>query len=120
VQTLDTFYFLSGLFFTVVFVTLVLVLCTPVHGTDGNNSKLSVILHYLIIFLLIVSIIMGIGDIMYSFYGASQMYGLFDEFQQQGQVNCSSLVYYCLFELVAIVLNHIFVEISLISLLYMY
>ena len=99
--------------------TLVLVLCIPVHCTDGNSSKISIILYYLITFMLIVSITTGIGDIVYnSFYVASQVYGQFDELQQQGQVNCSNFMHYCLFELVAIVLNHIFVEIALISLLY--
>ena len=115
-QTSNTFNFLSGLFFIIVLVTLVLVLCIPVHCTDGNSYS---IINYLIIFMFIVSITTGIGDIVYnSFYVASQVYGQFDEFQQQGQVNCSSFMYYCLFELVAIVLNHIFVEITLISLLY--
>ena len=60
---------------------------------------------------------MGIGIVYNFFYVASQVYGQFDEF---GQVNCSSFMYYCLFELVAIVFTHIFVEIALISLLYLW
>ena len=68
--------------------------------------------------MLIVSITVDTDIVYNSLYVISQVYGQFDEFQQQGQVNCSSFIYYCLFELVAIVLNLIFVEITLISLLY--
>ena len=58
---------------------------------------------------------MGIGDIVYSFYVASQVYGQFHEFQQ-GQVNCSSSVYYSSFVSVIIVFNYIFVDIGLVVL----
>ena len=61
---------------------------------------------------MIVCVVIGIGDIAYSFYIASQVYGRFDEFQQ-GQVNCSSSVYYSSFVSVVIVFNYIFVEIAL-------
>ena len=66
-----------------------------------------------------MSIILCIGDIVYSFYIASQVYGEFDEFQQ-GQVNCSSSVYYSSFVSVIIVFNYVFVVIALIALLYLW
>ena len=62
-----------------------------------------------------MSIIVGIGDVVYSFYIASQVYGQFEEFQQ-GQVNCSSSVYYSSFVSVIIVFNYIFVDIGLVIL----
>ena len=63
-----------------------------------------------------MSIVVGLGDIAYSFYIASQVYGQFDEFQE-GQVNCSSSVYYSSFVLVVIVFLYISVEIGLVVLL---
>jgi hypothetical protein len=79
---------------------------------SGALSKDSTILHYFGATLLIVCIVFGIGDTVYSlsFYIASQVYGQFDEFQQ-GQVNCSSSVYYSSFVSVVIVFNYIFIEI---------
>lgn len=57
----------------------------------------------------------GIGDIAYSFYVASQVYGRFDGFQlDQGQANCSNS--YSLFVLGANIFNYIFVEIGLVVL----
>ena len=110
--------FLSGLLFIIVFLTLLLVLCTTIkYGIDGIRRELHVgiTLRYLIVFLLIVSIIMGIGDIVHSFRVTSQVYRkLLDGFQQQGQVNCSSSTYY---SLVVVVFNYIFVEIGLLLLL---
>ena len=41
---------------------------------------------------LISTAILGLGDIVYSFYIASQAYGQFDEFQQ-GQVSTSPVHY---------------------------
>ena len=58
---------------------------------------------------------MDVGNIVYSFYIASQVYGQFDEFQQ-GQVNCSSSVYYSSFVFGVIVCNYIFVDIGLVAL----
>ena len=63
---------------------------------------------------------MGISAILYSFYAAGHMYGELDEFQQQSQVNCSSYVYYCLFEIFAIVSNQILIEIGLVVFLYLW
>jgi ABC-type multidrug transport system permease subunit len=63
-----------------------------------------------------VSIIIGLGDIAYSFYIASQVYGQFDEFQQ-GLVNCSSPTYYSSFVSVVIIFLYISVEIALVVLL---
>ena len=83
------------------------------HIIGGStNIKRAIILRYLVVFLLIVSIIMGFGDIVYSFYIASQVYGEFDEFQQ-GQINCSSPVYYSSFVSVVIVFLYIIIEIVL-------
>ena len=62
--------------------TLVLVLYAKMkYGTNGTRSKLATFLYDLIAVLLIMSIIMGICDIVYSFHIANQVYGqLFDEF----------------------------------------
>ena len=107
----------------IVVLTLALVLYAEMkYGTDGTKSKLATFLYYLIAILLIVSIIMGIGDIVYSFHVTSQVYGqLFDEFQLgQGQVNCSSYVRFSLYTLGAIAFNYIFVEIGLVVHLYLW
>ena len=105
--------FISGLIFII---TLLLVLFIKINYS--NKSDLGATLYYLITFLLIVSIIMGIGDIVHSFHIASQVYGqLFGDFQQQSQVNCSSYVLYSLFVSVIIVFNYIFVEIGLVIIL---
>lgn len=68
-------------------------------------------LRYLIAFLLVVSIIIGFCDIVYSFYIASQVYGQFDKFQQ-GLVNCSSSVYYSSFVSIVIVYLYVIVEVG--------
>ena len=108
---MDAFNFISGVFFAIVFLTLV-----PVSLTLTRLlKKVGTVFYYSVAVLLIVSIVMGIGDIVYSFYAASQVYGQFDEFQQ-GQVNCSSSVYYSSFVSVIIVFNYIFVDIGLVVL----
>ena len=115
-HSLDAFNFLSGLLFAVVFLTVLIFFLIQLcfrHKNIGTS------LYYSIISLLIVSIILCIGDIVYSFYIASQVYGEFDEFQQ-GQVNCSSSVYYSSFVSIIIVFNYVFVVIALIALLYLW
>ena len=79
-----------------------------------SGSQLARTMHGLVIFLLVLTFILGLGDIVYSFYIASQMYGQFDEFQQ-GQVNCSSPVYYSSFVSVFL---YVFVELGTALLLY--
>ena len=96
----------------VVFVTVLVVLYFMLKHVSRTLSKESTVLHYLGAILMIVCVVIGIGDIAYSFYIASQVYRRFDEFQQ-GQVNCSSSVYYSSFVSVVIVFNYIFVEIAL-------
>ena len=46
----------------------------------GSNWKANTV-YSLVAILLIVSIIVGLGDIAYSFYIASQVYGQYDEFK---------------------------------------
>ena len=113
-HSLDTFNLLSGFYFITVFLTVLLVLYFAIKHEFGGHtsSSLAIVIRYLIFFLYMISIIMGFCDIMYSFYIANQVYGRFDEFQQ-GQVNCSSSVYYSSFVSVVIVFLHIFVEIGL-------
>ena len=82
------------------------------HCGGSSLSKEATILHYLVPILVIVSVVIGIGDTVYSFYIASQVYGQFNEFQQD-QVSCSGPVYYLSFISVLIVFNYIFVEIAL-------
>ena len=82
------------------------------HCGGSSQSKEVAILHYLFNILVIVSVVIGIGDTVYSFYIASQVYGQFNEFQQS-QVDCSGPVYYLSFISVLIVFNYIFVEIAL-------
>ena len=77
-------------FIILVFLSIVL---TPAFCLSSFAYSGSRTIHGLIIFLLILTVIFGLDDIVYSFYIASQVYGQFDEFQQ-GQVNCSSPVYY--------------------------
>ena len=110
-HSLDAFNFLSGVFFAIVFVTVSLV---SLILLEYINSKVGTLLYHSVTVLLIVStIIMGISDTVYSFYIASQVYGQFEQFQQ-GQVNCSSSVYYSSFVSVIIVFNYIFVSIGLV------
>ena len=78
----------------------------------GTTSKIATVLRYLIAFLVLICVIIGFFDIAYSFYIASQVYGQFNEFQQ-GQVNCSSSVYYSSFVSVVIVFLYIYVEVGL-------
>ena len=110
-HSLDAFNFLSGVFFAIVFVIVSLV---SLILLEYINSEVGTLLYHSVTVLMIVSIIiMGISDAVYSFYIASQVYGQFEEFQQ-GQVNCSSSVYYSSFVSVIIVFNHIFVSIGLV------
>ena len=117
VHSLDAFNFLTGLLFVIVFLVIVLVLIffTTNLAFSGSNWKANTA-YFLVAFLLIASTIIGFGDIVYSFYTASQVYGQYDEFQQ-GLVNCSSSVYYSSFVSVVIVFLYISVEIALVVLL---
>ena len=113
VHSLDAFNFLSGLLFLIVIVALLLVMYFKTkHGLNNLKSdalsKSESVLYYLMFILLIISMIMGFCDIVYSFYIASQVFGQYDEFQE-GQVNCSSSVYYSSFVSVVIVFNFTFV-----------
>jgi hypothetical protein len=120
VHSLDAFNFLSGVLFLIVFVTVSLVAYFKIKYDFNESitlSKPAYVLHYLMVVLLIISIIMGFCDIVYSFYIASQVYGQFDEFRQ-GQVNCSSSVYYSSFVSVMIVFNYTFVVFGLAVFLY--
>lgn len=109
---MDAFNFLTGLLFAVVFATVLVIVIFITKYLGGTSSKLATALRYIIAFLLIVSTIVGFCDIVYSFYIASQVYGQFDEFKQ-GQVNCSSSVYYSSFVSVIIVFLYIYVEVGL-------
>ena len=91
-HSLQTYNFLSEVFFVVVFLTLLLVVLILTRLL----KQVGTLLYHSVTVLLIVSIVMGIGDIVYSLYVASQVYRQFDEFQQ-GQINCSSSVYYSSF-----------------------
>ena len=84
-----------------------------------TGNKLTMIIYRLITFLLILTMIVGIADIAYSFYIASQVYGQLDEFQQ-GHVNCSSPVYYSSFVSAVIAHLYIIVEIGLAVILYVW
>ena len=87
-HSLDALNFSSGVLFIIVLLTLLLmilvfllILCTDIDfGIDSIKKKLGTILYHLIAFLLITSIIMDVGNIVYSFYVASQVFGQFDEF----------------------------------------
>ena len=118
-HSLDAFNFLTGLFFVIVFLTVVMVICFMLKYLGGTTNKLSTVLRYLIAFLLVVSIIMGLCDFTYSFYIASQVYGQFDEFQL-GLVNCSSPVYYSSFVSIVIVYLYIIVEVGFAVFLFMW
>lgn len=115
-HSLDTFNLLSGAYFITVLLTVVPVLYFAIKHEFGGHmqSNLTSVIRNLIFFLFMVSIIVGICDIVYSFYIASQVFGQFREFQQ-GLVKCSSLVYYSSSVSVVIVFNYIFVEICLVA-----
>ena len=105
VHSLDAFNVLSGFYFIIVFFMVSLIFHFMIkHGLGGVRSKVASVLRNLILFLFIVSIIVGFADIMYSSYITSQVYGQFDEFQES-QVNCLSYMYYSSFVSVAIVFN---------------
>ena len=117
-HSFDAFNFLSGVYFILVLLSIVL---TPAYYLCSSlayrGTKLALTIHGLVIFLLISTVVIGLGDIVYSFYIASQVYGQFDEFQQ-GQVNCTSPVYYTSFISVVIVFLHVVVELGLGFILY--
>ena len=113
VHSLDAFLFLTGLFFITVFLVVSLIVYFMIKHCGGAESQEATVLHYLVPILVIMSVVVGIGDTLYSFYIASQVYGQFNELQQ-GQVSCSSPVYYLSFVSVMIVFNYIFVEIALV------
>ena len=93
---------LSGVLFAITYITVPFV---SLILLEYINSEVATLLYRSVTVLLIVStIIMGISDTVYSFYVASQVYGQFEEFQQ-GQVNCSSSVYYSSFVSIIIVFN---------------
>jgi hypothetical protein len=110
-HSLDAFNFLSGVLFAVVFVTLSLAFLILTR----IMNKVGTLFYHSVTVLLFLSIVLGLSDIVYSFYIASQVYGQFEEFQQ-GQVNCSSLVYYSSFVSVIIVFIYTFVDIGLVVL----
>ena len=114
VHSLDALNLVSGVFFIIMFLTVSLIVHFMIkHGLGGVRNKLASVLRYLILFLFIVGMIMGIGDAAYSVYIASQVYGKYHDEFQQGQVNCSSLAYYSSFVSVVVVFNYCFVEINL-------
>ena len=113
VHSLDAFLFLTGLFFITVFLIVSLIVYFMIKHCGGAESQEATVLHYLVPILVIMSVVVGIGDTLYSFYIASQVYGQFNELQR-GQVSCSSPVYYLSFVSVMIVFNYIFVEIALV------
>ena len=108
---------MSGSLFVLSFLPVLLIIHFIVYyGCSGTSSKVADVLYYLIACLLIMSIVVGFCDIVYSFYIASQVYGQFDEFKQ-GVVNCSSAVYYSSFVSGIIVFSYFFVEIGVVVLL---
>ena len=111
-HSFDAFNFLSGVYFILVLLSIVLTPAFYCSSLAYRGNKLALTIHGLVIFLLISTAVLGLGDIVYSFYIASQVYGQFDEFQQ-GQVNCTSPVYYTSFISVVIVLLYIIVELGL-------
>ena len=100
-HSLDAFNFLSGVLFAITFITVPFV---SLILLEYINSEVATLLYRSVTVLLIVNVIMGISNTVYSFYVASQVYGQFEEFQQ-GQVNCSSSVYYSSFVSIIIVFN---------------
>ena len=116
-HSFDAFNFLSGVYFILVPLSLVLTLAFYCCNLAYKWNKLALTMHGLVFFLLISTVVIGLGDIVYSFYIASQVYGQFDEFQQ-GQVNCTSPVYYTSFISVVIVFLHVVVELGLGFILY--
>lgn len=118
-HSLDAVNLLSGFFFVIMFLTVSLIVHFMIRfGLGGVTNKLANVLRYLILSLFAVGIVMGIGDAAYSVYIASQVYGKYHNEFQQGQVNCSSLVYYSSFVSVVLAFNYLFVEIVLAIFLY--
>ena len=116
-HSLDTFNLLSGAYFITILLTVLPVLYFAIkHEFGGHSQSNSVtsVIRQLIFFLFMVSMIVGICDLGYSFYIASQVFGQFREFQQ-GLVKCSSLVYYSSSFSAVMVFNYIFVEICLVA-----
>ena len=118
-HALDAFNFFTGLLFATVFAVVLVILFYMIKYLGGTTSTLSKVLRPVIGVLLVVSIIMGFCDIAYSFYIASQVYGQYDEFQE-GQVNCSSSVYYSSFVSVVMVFLYIYVEVGLAIFLFLW
>ena len=118
-HSLDAVNLLSGFFFVIMFSTVSFVVHFMIRfGLGGVTNKLASVLRYLILSLFAVGIVMGIGDAAYSAYIASQVYGKYHNEFQQGQMNCSSLVYYSSFVSVVLAFNYMFVEIVLAIFLY--
>ena len=90
-HSLDALNLLLGLFFVVIFLTVSLIVHFMIrYGFGGVRNRLANLLRYLIIFLFIVSIVMGIGDATYSVYIASQVYRV----KSTAQIWCSILHLY--------------------------
>ena len=114
-HSLDAFNLLTGILFLFVFVAVVvLTLGITFKLCYGGKRRPT---HRLVTMLLILAMLFCFGDIAYSFYIASRVYGQYVEFQQ-GQVNCSSPVYYSSFVSVVIVHLYVFVEIGVVYLLH--
>ena len=114
-HSLDAFNLLTGLLFLLVFVAVVIFTSAFIYELCYGGKRKPT--HHLITSLLILAMYFCVCDIAYSFYIANQVYGQYDEFQQ-GQVNCSSPVYYSSFVSVVIVHLYVIVEIGLGFLLY--
>ena len=115
-HSLDAFNLLTGVLFALVFVTVVVLVSAVMFRLYYGGRRPT---YHLVTMLLILTMCFCFGDIVYSFYIASQVYGQFDEFKQ-GQVNCSSPVYYSSFVSVITVHLYIIVEIGLAVLLYVW
>ena len=106
-HSLDAVNLLSGFFFVIMFLTVSLIVHFMIrYGLGGVTNKLASVLRYLILSLFTMGIVMGIGDAANSAYIASQVYGKYHNEFQQGQVNCSSLVYYSSFVSVVLAFNY--------------
>ena len=113
-HSLDAFNLLTGVLFVLVFVTVIVLISGIILRMCYGGRRP---IYHLVTTLLILTMCFCFGDIVYSFYIASQVYGQFNEFKQ-GQVNCSSPVYYSSFVSVVIVHLYIIVEIGLALLVY--
>ena len=114
-HSLDAFNFLTGILFLLVFVAVIALTSVFIFELCYGGRKKTA--YHLVTVLLILAMYFCFGDIVYSIYIATQVYGQFDEFRQ-GQVNCSSPVYYSSFVSVVIVHLYVIVEIGLALLFY--